>query len=87
MIAEPNRNRRASASLSPVFIHFIPPQGKLYQRILALEHVLGSIPPILTVQQHPGPREPQFRNASTRWNMLRFNSACSQSFRVISFLA
>lgn len=52
------RNRRASNSLSPVLIHFIAPHGKLYSRLLTLEQVLGSIPPIISEQQHPGPCEP-----------------------------
>ncbi|HLQ30896.1 MAG TPA: hypothetical protein VK140_16800 [Ktedonobacteraceae bacterium] len=46
------RNRRASASLSPVLIHFLAPHGKLYQRLLALEQLLGSIPPITIAQRH-----------------------------------
>ena len=40
------RNRRASASLSPVLVHFLEPQGKLYQRLL-LEKMLGGIPPVI----------------------------------------
>ncbi len=42
-----DRNRRASASLSPVLVHFVAPHGKLYQRLLILEQLLGSIPPII----------------------------------------
>ncbi len=47
------RNRRASVSLSPVLIHFLAPHGKLSQKLLALEHLLGSIPPLLSAQEHP----------------------------------
>jgi hypothetical protein len=47
-----DRNRRASASLSPVLIHFVAPHGKLYQRLLILEQLLGSIPPIAIAQRH-----------------------------------
>jgi hypothetical protein len=55
-----------------VLIHFIAPQGKLYQRLLALEQVLGSIPPLLTVQHHPGPREPHHGIPTEEWpNVLR----------------
>ena len=39
-------NRRASASLSPVLVHFAAPQGKLYQRLLTLEPLFERIPPI-----------------------------------------
>jgi hypothetical protein len=57
------RNRRASNSLSPVLIHFIAPYGKLYLRLLAL----GSIPPILTAQQHPGSKKPKNGIPSEEW--------------------
>jgi len=33
MIAEPNRNRRASKSLSPTLTLFLAPYGKLYLRL------------------------------------------------------
>src|SRR6266568_610476 len=62
-----DRNRRASASLSPVLIHFLAPHGKLYQRLFTLEQVLGSIPPLISEQQHPGPREPQHSIPSEEW--------------------
>jgi hypothetical protein len=62
-----DRNRRASNSLSPVLIHFVAPHGKLLQRLLALEHLLGSIPPLLPSQQHAGPREPQYSIPPEAW--------------------
>ena len=55
-----DRNRWASASLSPVLIHFVAPHGKLLQRLLALEQLLGSIPPLLPSQKHAGPRDPHY---------------------------
>jgi hypothetical protein len=67
-----NRNRRASNSLSPVFIHFVAPLGKLLQRLLALEQLLGGIPPILPSQQHAGPREPHYGIPLEAWpNVIR----------------
>jgi hypothetical protein len=36
MIAEPNRNRRASTSLSPTLTLFLAPHGKLYLRLQEL---------------------------------------------------
>lgn len=66
------RNRRASNSLSPVFIHFVAPHGKLLQRLLALEQLLGSIPPLLTSQQFSGPREPHYGIPLEEWpNVVR----------------
>jgi len=46
-----DRNRRASASLSPVLVHFVAPHGKLYQRLLLLKQLPGSIPPIIVPQR------------------------------------
>ena len=46
-----DRNRRASASLSPVLVHFVAPQGKLYQKLLILGQILRSIPPIVAPQR------------------------------------
>ena len=66
------RNRRASNSLSPVFIHFVAPHGKLLQRLLALEQLLGSLPPLLTSQQYAGPREPHYGIPPEEWpNVVR----------------
>ena len=66
------RNRRASNSLSPVLVHFLAPHGKLYQRLLALEHVLGSLPQIVSTQQRPGPRESHHGIPAKEWpNVVR----------------
>jgi hypothetical protein len=66
------RNRRASNALSPVLIHFLAPHGKLYQRLLALEQVLGGIPPIVATQQHPGSRASHHGIPPQEWpNVVR----------------
>src|SRR5205085_7828527 len=66
------RNRRASNALSPVMIHFVAPYGKLLQRLLALEQLLGSLPPLLTSQQYAGPREPHYGIPLEEWpNVVR----------------
>ncbi len=62
-----DRNRRASNSLSPVLIHFLAPHGQLYHRLLALEQVLGSLPPLVSAQQRPGPREPHHAIPPEAW--------------------
>src|SRR5947207_12930558 len=62
-----DRNRRASNALSPVFIDFVAPHGKLFQRLLALEQLLGSLPPLFTSQQYAGPREPQYGIPPEEW--------------------
>ena len=59
-------------TLSPVLIHFVAPHGKLLQRLLALEHLLGSLPPLVTSQQDAGPREPRYGIPSEEWpNVVR----------------
>jgi len=50
-----------------VLIHFIAPRGKLYQRLLALEHILGSIPPLLTTQERPGPKQSKQSIPAHEW--------------------
>ena len=66
------RNRRATNALSPVLVLFLAPHGKLYHQLLALEQVLGTIPPIVSAQQHPGPREPHYGIPTEAWpNVVR----------------
>ncbi len=44
----------------------------LSQRLLALEQMLGSIPPIVSAQQHPGPRESHYAIPPEAWpNVVR----------------
>ena len=50
-----------------MLFHFVAPHGKLYHRLLALEHLLGSIPPLPTAQEHPGPREPHHSIPPEEW--------------------
>jgi len=55
-----------------VLIHFVAPHGKLLQKLLALEQLLGSIPPLLPSQQHAGPREPHSGIPPEEWpNVIR----------------
>jgi hypothetical protein len=50
-----------------VLIHFVAPHGKLYHRLLALEQLLGSPPPIISAQQHPGTQRPQHGIPAEAW--------------------
>jgi hypothetical protein len=55
-----------------VLIHFVAPHGKLLQRLLALEQMLGSLPPLLTSQQYADPREPHYGILLEEWqNVVR----------------
>ena len=55
-----------------MLIHFVAPHGKLHQRLLALEQMLGTLPPIVSAQQHPGPREPHHGIPAEEWpNVVR----------------
>jgi hypothetical protein len=68
-----------------VLIHFVAPHGKLLQRLLALEQLLGSLPPLLTSHQHAGPREPQYGIPSEEWpNVVRRVSEHHQSLRQVA---
>ena len=80
-----DRNRRASNALSPVLIHFVLPQGKLLHRLLALEQLLGSIPPLLPSQQHAGPREPHYGIPPEEWpNVVRRVMEHHESLRQVA---
>jgi hypothetical protein len=50
-------NRRASISLSPVLVHFVAPQGKLYQKLLTLEPLCERIPSIAPPRQRQASRQ------------------------------
>ena len=55
-----------------MLIHFVAPHGKLLQRLLTLEQLLGSLPPLLTSQQSSGPREPHHGIPPEEWsNVIR----------------
>jgi hypothetical protein len=79
------RNRRASNALSPVLIHFVAPHGKLLHRLLALEQLLGSLPPHLTSQQNAGPREPHYGIPPEAWpNVVRSVIENHESLRQVA---
>src|SRR5437588_2327069 len=66
-------------------IHFVTPHGKLFQRLLALEQLLGSIPPLLTSQQYAGPREPHYGIPPEEWpNVVRRVIEHQESLRQIA---
>src|SRR5689334_5823521 len=50
-------NRRASAWLSPVLVHFVAPQDKLSQKLLTLEPLVECIPPIAPPRQRQASRQ------------------------------
>ena len=68
-----------------MLIHFVAPHGKLSQRLLALEQLLGSIPPLLTSQQYAGPREPQYGIPMEEWpNVVRRVMENHESLRQVA---
>ena len=70
MIAEPNRNRRVSSSLSPIFYLFLIPSGILYQKVqhlLAKDESSGQSQPPLLKHRRPGPQHPKFGIPAELW--------------------
>ncbi len=73
LIAEPtgtDRNRRASASLSPVLIHFISPSSYLSQKlqqVLTQLHTNGNTALPLITTRRPGPAKPKHGIPPTEW--------------------
>jgi hypothetical protein len=57
------RNRRVSATLSPILYLFLAPSGKLYlkvQDLLALGETHGSEPPPIVGKRRPGPKHTNY---------------------------
>src|SRR5260221_14679069 len=61
------RNRLASDTLSPVLIPFLDPHGKLHQTLPTNAKLLGSMPPLLTTQDRPGPKQTNRGTPSQEW--------------------
>ena len=66
-----DRNRRDSATLSPIFYLFLAPSGKLYlkvRRLLAEEETAeGSTPPVVIKHLRPGPKHPAYGIPASQW--------------------
>ena len=70
MIAEPNRNRRVSNALSPIFYLFLAPAGTLYlkvQQLLAHDKTHDASPPPLVGKRRPWPRQPNYAIPPEHW--------------------
>ena len=68
------RNRRASASLSPVLIHFYSPSSYFYQKlqqVLAQLHTNGNAPLPFVAGRRPGPAKPKHGIAPTEWPIVQ----------------
>src|SRR6266852_9283109 len=64
------RNRRASASLSPVLIHFNSPSSFLYQKLqqrLQKDSSDVDHPLLPMTHRHPGPAKPQHGFPAAEW--------------------
>jgi hypothetical protein len=64
------RNRRASASLSPVFIHFLSPAGFLSQKlqqVLTQLKANGDTQLPLVTKRRPGPAKPKYGIPPAEW--------------------
>ena len=65
------RNRRATASLSPVLIHFHSPSSLLYQKfqqLLQRDQNRASDAPVLPLtKRHPGPVKPRYGLPAEEW--------------------
>ena len=60
-----DRNRRVSATLSPIFYLFLAPSGKLYlkvQNLLAHGETHDASPPPIVGKRRPGPKYPKCRS-------------------------
>ena len=73
MIAEPNRNRRVSSSLSPIFYLFLAPAGNLYlkvQHLLAEDKLFQRSNSPLLKHRRPGPNHPNYGIPTELWPIV-----------------
>jgi hypothetical protein len=64
------RNRRVSATLSPIFYLFLAPSGKLYlkvQDLLAHGETHDASPPPIVGKRRPGPKHPNYGIPAEHW--------------------
>jgi hypothetical protein len=67
------RNRRVSATLSPILFLFFAPSGKLYlkvQQLLAEDEQAAGSPPPLLPHRRPGPKHPKYGIPTEHWPMV-----------------
>jgi hypothetical protein len=67
------RNRRVSATLSPILSLFLAPSGHLYQKVhqlLAADEQAASSPPPLLPHRRPGPKHPKYGIPPEHWPMV-----------------
>src|SRR5579859_5423513 len=64
------RNRRVSATLSPILYLFLTPSGKLYlkvQHLLAEDELFQRSNPPLIKHRRPGPKHPKYGIPAEHW--------------------
>ena len=68
-----DRNRRVSATLSPILYLFLAPAGKLYlkvQDVLAHGETHDASPPPIVGKRRPGPKHPKYGVPTEHWPMI-----------------
>ena len=68
-----DRNRRVSATLSPILYLFLAPAGKLYlkvQDVLANGETHDASPPPIVGKRRPGPKHPKYGVPTEHWPMI-----------------
>jgi len=68
-----DRNRRVSATLSPIFYFFLAPSGTLYlkvQDVLAHDEAHDVSPPPIVGKRRPGPKHPKYGVPAEHWPMI-----------------
>jgi len=69
-----DRNRRVSATLSPILYLFLAPSGTLYQQVQHLlaedETAEGSHPPAVIKHRRPGPKHPAYGIPASHWSTV-----------------
>src|SRR6266478_4704655 len=68
-----DRNRRVSATLSPILYLFLAPSGRLYlkvQDVLAHDEAHDVSPPPIVSKRRPGPKHPKYGIPTEHWPLI-----------------
>jgi hypothetical protein len=82
-IAEPNRNRRASTSLSPIFYLFQLPTSTLSRKLQIVISEI-EIPLVIEAQRRPGPNDIPYGIPPEEWPIVLARVENHESYRTVA---
>jgi len=84
MIAEPNRNRRATTTLSPILYLFQFPSSPLSRKLQIVLSQEDQIPLVIETQRRPGPKDIPYGIPVEEWPTVLARVENHASYRTIA---